>query len=103
MLCEISFVTCRSELCIKSVFSCINPVVCIYLQYLLKALCSSFPQEASHNCYLVLPAAFSVWGRLTALSCTEVVVMEYISVASSLGGFLYIYGVDCVQHEMCMA
>lgn len=44
-----------------------------------------------------------MWGRLTALSCTEVVVMEYISVASSLGGFLYIYGVDCVQHEMCMA
>lgn len=62
MLCEISFVACRSELCIKSVFSCINPVICIYLQYLLKALCGSFSQDPSHNCYLVFPAFHSVGG-----------------------------------------
>lgn len=102
MLCEISFVACRFELCLKSVFSCINPVICIYLQYLLKALCSSSPQDPSHNCYLVLPAAFTVW-RVSCLGCTEVVVTEYISVVSSLGGFLYICGVNCVHHEMWMA
>lgn len=67
MLCEISFVTYRSELCIKSVFSCINPAICISLQYLLKALCSSFSQEASLNRNLVLPAAFKVGGGFSQL------------------------------------
>lgn len=102
MLCEISFVTYRSELCIKSVFGCINPAICISLQYLLKALCSSFSQEALLNRNLVLPAAFEV-GGISCLVCTEVVVTEYISVTNSLGVFLYIYEVNCVQRKMWMA
>lgn len=85
-------------MCKKSVFSCINPAICISLQYLLKALCSSFSQEASLNRNLVLPAAFKV-GGISCLVCTEVVVTEYISVANSLGVFfIHLWGELCAAY-----